>query len=84
MPTSTQTPLTEIIADGLDASVDGRGFDEHHQRAFELANAAPDLFAALERIGYLHGHRCSNLCATEPVCEWWEARKALAAARGEG
>lgn len=42
--------LTEIIADGLDASMDGRGYDKRHHAAFELANAAPDMAKALKRI----------------------------------
>ena len=44
----THTPtLVEAIADGLEASVDGRGFNADHQRAFMLANAAPAMLEAL-------------------------------------
>ena len=39
--------LVEIIADGLDASVDGRGYNVEHHRAVTLANAAPALLEAL-------------------------------------
>ena len=44
---TNETPLSIIIADGLDASVDGRGWDAKHQAAQDLANAAPALLAAL-------------------------------------
>jgi hypothetical protein len=43
-------PLTTIIADGLDASVDGRGWNAEHQRAANMANAAPELALALKGI----------------------------------
>lgn len=41
-------PLTVIIADGLDASEDGRGWGKAHQKAAMLANAAPDMLKALK------------------------------------
>lgn len=41
------------IADGLDAMIDGRGFDFTHQQAFDLANAAPDMLAFIRRIAAL-------------------------------
>jgi len=37
-----------VIADGIDASTDGRGFTGEHKKACDLANAAPDMLAALE------------------------------------
>jgi len=40
--------ICSIIADGLDAFTDGRGFSGKHKRAVDMANAAPDLLAALE------------------------------------
>ncbi|MES2300868.1 MAG: hypothetical protein V4521_02140 [Pseudomonadota bacterium] len=39
--------LVLTIADGLDASTDGRGWDGTHQAAADLANSAPALRAAL-------------------------------------
>jgi len=50
---ATPLPLTTIIADGLDKSVDGPGWDATHQRAMNLANAAPAMRAFLERIARL-------------------------------
>lgn len=54
METATKakhTPtLVEIIADGIDASGDGRGFGVEHLKAVNLANAAPDLLAAAEAL----------------------------------
>jgi len=47
--------VTETIADGLDALTDGRGFNAEHMRATLLANAAPDLLAALEFIVLSYG-----------------------------
>ena len=35
--------ITLIIADGLDAAVDGRGWDITHEQAKNLANAAPKM-----------------------------------------
>lgn len=50
-PTHTKEPtITEIIADGLDASVDGRGFGIEHLRATRLANAAPAMLKALNNL----------------------------------
>lgn len=40
--------IVSRIADGLDALTDGRGFDAGHQEAFNMANASPYLFEALE------------------------------------
>jgi len=42
--------ITEIIADGLDAAVDGRGWGIEHTEASRVADAAPELLAALEQI----------------------------------
>ncbi len=42
--------LTQIIGDGLDASVDGRGFGKEHADAFALANAAPALRDASHKL----------------------------------
>lgn len=42
--------LVSIIADGLDACTDGRGWDGRHQTAADLANAAPELLAMLRDI----------------------------------
>lgn len=36
-----------LIADGLDASVDGRGWEKKHEDAKNLADAAPDMVEAL-------------------------------------
>lgn len=47
VPQIEPEPLTTIIADGLDASVNGRGWGKEHQSAMNLANAAPELLAAL-------------------------------------
>ena len=47
----TPASITQTIADGLDASTDGRGFTAEHMKAMKLANAAPDLLAAY---GTLH------------------------------
>lgn len=35
--------ITEVIADGLDASTDGRGWSARHERARKLADASPEL-----------------------------------------
>lgn len=35
------------LADGLSASVDGRGWDAEHERLRRLANAAPSMLAAI-------------------------------------
>ena len=42
--------IFQIIADGLDASTDGRGWDSEHEAARTLANAAPDPLAALKAL----------------------------------
>ena len=57
------TTLVQTIADGLDASTDGRGFDAEHLRAFTLANGAQGLLdaarCALETAGeYCDGCGC--------------------------
>lgn len=50
-PPTTKTPtIAEIIADGLDASVDGRGFGIEHLRATRLANSAPAMLKALNNL----------------------------------
>lgn len=41
--------IFDILADGLDASVDGRGWDARHEAARILANAALDMLEALKR-----------------------------------
>lgn len=46
----TDKPIFQIIADGLDASTDGRGWGAEHETARTLANAAPDLLAALSDV----------------------------------
>lgn len=43
------TRLVEIIADGLDALTDGRGWDRFHQRANDLADASPVLLDLVQR-----------------------------------
>lgn len=42
--------IFETIADGLEAFIDGRGWDTSHEYAKNLANAAPKLLEALEAI----------------------------------
>jgi hypothetical protein len=39
-----------ILADGLDALVDGRGWGKEHETARRLADAAPAMLAALESL----------------------------------
>ena len=39
--------IVEIIAEGLDECVDGKGWGREHQRAADLADAAPELLEAL-------------------------------------
>jgi hypothetical protein len=43
------TDIFATIADGLDASTDGRGWGAEHEAARRLANAAPDMLAALRK-----------------------------------
>jgi hypothetical protein len=50
---ATPLPLTTIIADGLDKCVGGPGWNATHQRAMNLANAAPAMRAFLERAARL-------------------------------
>lgn len=38
------------LADGLDASTDGRGWDANHERARLLADASPQMLALLETV----------------------------------
>lgn len=60
---TTALPLTTIIADGLDKSVDGGpGWDATHQRAMTLANAAPTMRAFLEQIARLTKDRECITC----------------------
>lgn len=59
--------ITEQIADGLDASVDDRGFNEDHQRAVRLANAAPDLLAECRREAEWLAHIRQYIQAPEPI-----------------
>lgn len=42
--------IFEIIADGLEASVDGRGYGPEHHKAVKMANAAPKLLEALKAL----------------------------------
>ena len=62
--TTNHTPelgIVDIIADGLDATTDGRGFNAEHLAAVRLATAAPDLLAACKAIStWLQGDRRSN------------------------
>ncbi len=44
-----QKTITQILTDGLEASVDGRGWGAEHENARRLANAAPELLAMLVR-----------------------------------
>ena len=50
MAQTKQKTIFELIADGLDASVDGRGYDLKHHRAVVLANAAPELLEACKAL----------------------------------
>jgi hypothetical protein len=43
----TNNTIFETLADGLEASVEGRGWNAKHQRAMNIANAGPALLAAL-------------------------------------
>lgn len=45
-----ENTIFDKLADGLDASTDGRGWDAGHERARQLANAAPAMLAALQSI----------------------------------
>lgn len=45
--------LFEILADGLDASTDGRGWGAEHERARVLANEAPAMLEALRKAHWL-------------------------------
>lgn len=40
--------ITDIIADGLDAAVDGRGWNKRHEKARCMANASRKMLAALK------------------------------------
>lgn len=40
----------EVIADGLDAFVDGRGWGAEHEKAKNLANSASELLEALKAV----------------------------------
>jgi hypothetical protein len=71
--------LVTVIADGLDAACDGRGWDASHQAAANLANAAPAMLAALQRVAAWIDAGC------DPSRKSIEAvRAAIAAATGEG
>lgn len=50
--------IVERIADGLDASMDGRGWNAGHEAAKNLANAAPAMLDALERV--------ESVCPVDP------------------
>lgn len=84
--------LVGIIADGLDAFVDGRGWDIRHERAKDLANAAPDLLEALKAAeGIIQQH---NLLSTDTdddrlatlvrLIHWWNHVALPALRRAEG
>lgn len=49
--------ITEQMADGLDASIDGRGLTAEHVRAIHLANAAPDFLDTWQPIAALPDFR---------------------------
>lgn len=42
--------IFQILADGLDATCDGRGWDENHDKARRLADAAPEMLDALKEL----------------------------------
>lgn len=42
-------PIFQILAEGLQASVNGKGWNKKHERARKLANAAPKMLAVLKR-----------------------------------
>ena len=51
MSTKHTPSIVEIIAEGLDQSAsDGNGLGQKHFKVCKLANAAPDLLAALTEI----------------------------------
>lgn len=67
-----KTPKTDavlgiagIIADGLDASTDGRGMNAKHVAAIRLANAAPRLKEALELVLAQLKGRLDGMTGTE-------------------
>lgn len=68
-----QRPLSLIVADGLDALTDGRGFDSRHQAAFALCDAAPAMRKALLE--------CEALVRDYPSV-LGQVRRALAASEG--
>ncbi len=75
-----KTPL-QVFLDGLDASVDGRGYGAEHEKARALLEAAPDMLEALKLAqGIIEEH---GLCIDEPerhvarmatikrLYDWW-------------
>lgn len=42
--------IFDILADGLDASTDGRGWSAEHERARILANSAPTMLTAIKAL----------------------------------
>lgn len=56
------------IADGLDALCDGRGWDRTHNEAKRLADAAPEMLAALKELQAL-----KELAETTPVADLLKA-----------
>lgn len=68
-PLPDDAPLSVVIADGLDAAVDGRGWNARHQAAQDLANAAPNMEIALKLV--LHHIRAKDNCwaVMETLCD---------------
>lgn len=64
----TKPTVTEIIGEGLDACIDPkRGWSKKHQRASDLANAAPDLLRVLKTM-HRHYGRLHDF-ASEEIAE---------------
>jgi hypothetical protein len=72
--------IVETLADGLEASVDGRGLDAKHQRAMNIANAGPAMLAALINLLERDLVRVDAYGYGDHVDEMLEA---IASARGE-
>lgn len=66
--------ILQIIADGLDASVDGRGFTGRHNKAVILANAAPAMYRLLNEerkalADYIERHPEHQDCHDCALCD---------------
>jgi hypothetical protein len=72
--------IFETLADGLEASVDGRGWDAKHQRAMNIANAGPAMLAALINLLERDLVRVDPYGYGEHIDEMLEA---IASARGD-